>query len=44
MDALYDPTAGQWLADLGLLGLQMLAFFALAALALHRSVTRDPWR
>ncbi|MDN4644982.1 ATP-binding cassette domain-containing protein [Arthrobacter sp. PsM3] len=44
VDALYDPTAEQWLADLGLLGLQSLAFFALAAWALHRSVTRNPWR
>jgi hypothetical protein len=44
VDALYDPTAGQWLVDVGLLGLQTLAFFALAAWALHRSVNRNPWR
>ena len=44
VDTLYDPTAGQWLVNLGLLGVQALVFFALAAWALHRSVTRNPWR
>lgn len=44
VDTLYDPTAEQWLVDLGFLGVQALAFLALAAWALHRSATRDPWR
>jgi ABC-type multidrug transport system ATPase subunit/pSer/pThr/pTyr-binding forkhead associated (FHA) protein len=44
VDALFDPTAEQWLVDLGLLGVQALAFLGLAAWALHRSVTRNPWR
>lgn len=44
VDALYDPTAEQWLIDLGLLGVQSLVFFGLAAWALHHSVTRNPWR
>ncbi|MGM0929412.1 MAG: ATP-binding cassette domain-containing protein [Actinomycetota bacterium] len=44
VDPLFEPTAGQWLIDLGLLGIQTLAFLALAAWTLHRSVTRNPWR
>lgn len=44
VDPLYDPTAQQWLIDLGLLGVQSLVFFALAAWALHRSATRHEWR
>jgi ABC transport system ATP-binding/permease protein len=43
-DQLYDPTAQQWLIDIGFLGLQALAFLALAAWALHRSVTRNAWK
>lgn len=43
-DPLFDPTAGQWLTDLGLLGVQAAAFLLLAAWTLHRSVTRNPWR
>jgi hypothetical protein len=44
VDPLYDPSAGQWLIDLGLLGAQTVVFLLLAAWALHRSVTRNPWR
>lgn len=44
VDQLYDPTAQQWLTDLGLLAVQALVFLALAAWALHRSVTRQSWR
>lgn len=44
IDQLYDPSAEQWLIDIGLLGVQSLAFLALAAWALHRSVTRNAWR
>lgn len=44
VDTLYDPTAEQWLVDMGLLGVQALVFFVLAAWALHRSATRSPWR
>lgn len=44
VDTLYDPTAGQWLVNMGLLGVQTLVFFMLAAWALHRSATRNPWR
>ncbi|NKX56347.1 ATP-binding cassette domain-containing protein [Arthrobacter sp. E918] len=44
VDPLFEPTAEQWLVDLGLLGVQALVFLALAAWALHRSVTRQPWR
>lgn len=43
-DPLYDPTAQQWLIDIGFLGVQALAFLALAAWALHRSVTRNAWK
>ncbi|MCY1158448.1 MAG: transporter, ATP-binding component [Citricoccus sp.] len=44
VDPLFEPTAGQWLMDLGLLGVQAMAFLALAAWTLHLSVTRSPWR
>lgn len=44
IDTLYDPTAGQWLINMGLLGVQALVFFLLAAWALHRSATRNSWR
>ena len=43
-DQLYDPTAQQWLIDIAFLGLQALAFLALAAWALQRSVTRNAWK
>lgn len=44
VDTLYDPTAGQWLTDTGFLGIQAVAFLALAYWALHHSVNRNPWR
>lgn len=44
VDPLYDPTAEQWLIDIGLLGIQALVFLALTAWALNRSVTRHPWK
>lgn len=44
VDQLYEPTAEQWLIDVGLLGVQSLVFLALAAWALRRSVTRNAWR
>lgn len=39
-DPLFEPTAEQWLLDLGGLGLQAAAFTALAAVLLRRSVLR----
>lgn len=44
VDRLYNPTSEQWLIDVGFLAMQALAFLALAYWALHRSVTRNPWR
>jgi ABC-type multidrug transport system ATPase subunit len=44
IDPLFEPTAGQWLMDLGLLGVQAVAFLGLAAWTVHVSVTRNPWR
>ena len=43
-DQLYEPTAQQWLIDIAFLSLQALAFLALAAWALQRSVTRNAWK
>jgi ABC-type multidrug transport system ATPase subunit/uncharacterized membrane protein YhaH (DUF805 family) len=40
MDQLYEPQAGQWLVDIGLLGVQSLVFLLLTAWVLHRSMTR----
>jgi len=44
IDALYDATAEQWLTDLGLLGVQAVGLYVLAAWALRRSVARAPLR
>jgi hypothetical protein len=44
VDTLYNPTAEQWLTDTGFLGIQTVAFLALAYWALHRSINRNPWR
>lgn len=41
IDQLFDPTAQQLLLDLGLLGIQLLLFVMLTALALHRSTQRN---
>ncbi|WP_255771704.1 FHA domain-containing protein [Pseudarthrobacter sulfonivorans] len=40
VDQLYEPQAGQWLVDMGLLGVQAVALLLLAAWALRLSVTR----
>lgn len=44
VDPLLDPTAGQWVMDLGLLGLLGVVFLCLTVWTLHKSVTRNPWR
>ncbi|WP_164205492.1 ATP-binding cassette domain-containing protein [[Micrococcus luteus] ATCC 49442] len=40
VDQLYEPSAGQWLTDIGLLGVQSLVLLLLTAWALHLSMTR----
>lgn len=44
IDPLFEPTAGQWLTDIGFLGLQALVFLAVAAWALHRSASPNSWK
>ncbi len=44
VDRLFNATAEQWLMDIGFLAIQAVAFLTLAYWALHRSVTRNPWR
>lgn len=44
LDPLFEPTAGQWLTNIGFLGLQALVFLTVAAWALHRSVPLSSWK
>lgn len=40
IDPLFAPSAGQWLVDIGLLGVQSVLFLMLTAWALHLSLSR----
>ncbi|WP_205739588.1 ATP-binding cassette domain-containing protein [Georgenia sp. SYP-B2076] len=44
VDALFAHTSEQWLTDIGLIAVQAVAYAALAAWALSRSVARSSWR